>query len=91
MPTALDTRFVGAAKRQPVTLEHGGRTVTLSASTARSMLIHADLQVVEDGELLGYITPYSENEHGAVKARFFSLGAPRVFRTVEDALDEILG
>lgn len=92
MPTALDSRLVAAAKREPMTVAHRGRTVTLTASTARAFMITADLAVVEEGEIIGYITPYSNTEHGAVRARYFLIGgAPEVFRTLEDALDEIFG
>lgn len=91
--TSLSPQFIRAAQRDPITVLHRGVDVTLRDTNAA---IHglvgykAELAVVVDGDVVGYITPYSEAEHGAVKASGFGVGMPALFRDLEGALDEIL-
>lgn len=89
MTVPLSDQFVAATRQKAIEVSYAGRTLTISASNAVTGLIRAEL-VVRDGEtVLGYITPYSSSERGATKARFFGMGAPRVFSTLEEALTEI--
>lgn len=91
MTIPLTAEFVSAAQNEPYTLTFGERPVTLRATSATgAMGIRAELEVVENDEVVGYITPYGPDEHGAVKARVFDFVAPVVFRTLDDALREIL-
>lgn len=90
MPTYLTDEFVRSAQREPVTIQHGDRTVILQNNTWRYGIYSAELAVVENGDIVGYITPYGTNEHGAVRARLAGMVLPAAFRTLDDALDEIL-
>ena len=91
MPIYLTADFVSAAQREPYTVMFGDRPVTLRATTATGALgMRAELEVVENDEVVGYITPYSHDEHGAATARTFDHIAPTLFRTLDDALREIL-
>lgn len=89
MTTYLTAEFIASIQHEPRTLTFEGRELTLRRSTARAGLLPAELDVVEDGTVLGYITPYGADEHGAIPARLFGM-APRVFRELEPALREIL-
>lgn len=73
-------------------MQFDGQVLTLRESRAREGLLHAaELELVDEaGEVLGYITPYGSNERGAVKASMFGIGLPALFRSLEDAIAEII-
>jgi hypothetical protein len=71
-------------------VEHKGESLTVRQSNRRAGMQQAELEVVRDGEVIGYITPYTRDERGAVAARDFGAPAPVIVRTLENALDEIL-
>jgi hypothetical protein len=88
--TNLDKHVVQSIRQSPRTFERDGASCLISASSARAGLVSAVLEVVVDGEVVGYITSWSDSEHGAVKAGQFGNVMPQLFRSVEAALDEIL-
>jgi hypothetical protein len=90
--TALDDATVARIRATPIRLQLDGRYFTVRASNAHDRFLRADLEVVSEdsNEVIGYITPYGDYERGATKAHFFGVGAPAVFRSLEDALAEIL-
>jgi hypothetical protein len=91
MAISLTADFVAAAQREPYTVMFGDRAVTLRATTATGALgMQAELEVVENDEVVGFITPYARNEHGAATTRTFDHVAPTLFTTLDDALREIL-
>lgn len=91
MTTYLTTDFINSFRDGERTLDFGGRSLTIRHSTARSGLISAELEILEGTSILGYITSYGDNEHGAIAAHLFGhAGAPRLFRELEPALREIL-
>lgn len=95
MAIYLDEEFVRAAQREPFKVIYGDkREIMLRATTATRLFgglpSRADLEIVENGKIVGYITPYSNSEHGAVRASFYEMGLPRVFRTLDEALREVL-
>lgn len=95
MAIYLNDEFVRAVQREPLKVTYGEkREVTLRSTTATryfgGLPSRADLEIVENDEVVGYITPYSDSEHGAVRAQLFDLGLPRVFRTLDEALREVL-
>lgn len=93
MTTYLTRQFVQDAQRNSYSLTFDGREITLAATEERtfgSFPFVAELQVEEGGAVLGYITPYGDNEHGAVRERLFGQIAPALFRTLDEALLEIL-
>lgn len=93
MTTFLTKQFVQLAQRDSYEVEYGGRTITLAATFERApgpFGYLAELQVMDGDSILGYITPYGDNEHGAVQANLFGAISPAVFRTLEEALAEIV-
>jgi hypothetical protein len=93
MPIYLTTEFIRDAQREPFIVMFGDREITIEATEARQRRPNgmlAELQVVESGVIVGYLTPYGETEHGAIRASLFSVGVPQIFRTLDDALREIL-
>ena len=93
MATNLTRQFIQNAQRDSFSVEFRGRTITLAATYERApgpLGYLAELQVMEGTSILGYITPYGDDEHGAVKVQLFGVGAPAVFRTLDGALAEIL-
>jgi hypothetical protein len=89
--TALDDATVARIRNEPLRIQSEGRYFTVRASDAREGLLQAELEVVDDtDQVIGYITPFGSNERGAAKAAFFGLGVPALFRSLEDALAEIL-
>lgn len=93
MVTYLTKQFVQTAQRNSYTVSFGEREITLRASYYRAPGPFgwlAELEVVEGDRILGYITPYGDDEHGAVKASYAGVGAPALFRTLDDALREVL-
>jgi hypothetical protein len=91
--TALDTKFVTQAATAPVEVEHGSRTARFAATTAATgegaAQINAELEVFLDGELVGYITPFADNERGAVPVDQFGESLPTTFHTIEGALEHL--
>ncbi len=87
--TNLDANLVQSLRKTAQSFERNGVSFTLRATGARAGLFAAELEVVRDGEVVGYITPYSDREHGATKAALFGITAPRLFGTLEEAIDEI--
>lgn len=93
MTIYMDSAFVRSAQANGFTVKYGDRHVVLQATRARvsgPLGYQAELEIVVDEEVVGYITPYGENEHGAVQARMFGIGAPALFRTLDDAVREII-
>jgi len=92
LTTPLTAQFIANVKRQPISVEHRGRTVALNRVEGRpGGLIAVDLVVREGEHVIGYITPYGEYENGAIPAQLLTAGAaPLIVRTLEAALDEIL-
>lgn len=95
MAIYLNEEFIRAAQREPFKVIYGNdREITLRATSATRYIgrlpSRAELEIVENDQIVGYITPYAENEYGAVKAQLFDVGLPAVFRTLDDALCEVL-
>ena len=95
MTIHLNDEFICAAQREPFKIIYGEtREITLRTTTAARYIgrlaSYAELEILENDKIVGYITPYANNEHGAVKAQLFDAGLPRVFRTLDDALREVL-
>lgn len=87
--TYLDESFVSRAKHADVSVQYDGEMYRFTGTTASSGLMAADLAVYRGDQLVGYITPYSKVEHGAVKSGDFGFGLPRLFRSVEEAIAEL--
>lgn len=84
--TLLTDDFVRRCQTTVLDVEYGDRDITIRRTRAQG----AELEVAEGGIVLGYLTPYSSTERGAVSVRRHHPGIlPRVFRTLDDALDEI--
>ncbi|WP_455904692.1 hypothetical protein [Microbacterium sp.] len=90
MTTYLTEQFIAAIRHEEHTFTLDERELTLRESSARAGMLKAELAVVEEGAVIGYITPYGANEHGAIAAHLFTGMPPRVFRELEPALREIL-
>jgi len=89
----MTNQFIQEAQRSGYSLTYDGREIALAATQERtwgSAGFTAELEVLEGDAVVGYITPYTDDEHGAVSERRFGQVAPAVFRTLEDALREIL-
>ena len=85
--------FIQEAQRSGYPLTYGGREIALAATRERTWCstgFTAGLDVLEGDAVVGSITPYTDDEHGAVSKRRFGQGAPAVFRTLDGALREIL-
>ena len=88
----LDTSFVEGAQREPVSVLYGNWEVTFRQTTAATNAHGAHnpvLEVASNGKVIGYITPYSGREFGAIAAHLLG-GMPHIVPTVEDALREIV-
>ncbi|MEL4317435.1 hypothetical protein WJX64_00300 [Leifsonia sp. YIM 134122] len=93
MTTWLTEEFIAGAQHEPLAVTFGEHDLTLRRSAARrdgTPGYGAELEVVEGDVVLGYITPYSEHEHGAVRADQFHVALPVLHRTLDGALGEIL-
>ncbi len=95
MTIYLSDDFIRAAQRESFNVRYvDEREITLRGTTAiryfSGLTSHAELEIVENDQIVGYITPYSSSEHGAVQAQGLDLGLPRLFRTLDDALREVL-
>ncbi len=90
--TTFSNELVQRIRRDGLQVQLEGQVLTLRESNAREGRIHtAELELVDEaGAVLGYITPYGSNERGAVKASMFGIGLPALFRSLEDAIAEII-
>jgi hypothetical protein len=92
--TRLDSKFVAGAKKSPIDYDHGDHTVRFQRTTARDQsepnAPRAELEVTMEGHTIGYITHYTDEEHGAISAEQLGEVVPPTFRTVEGALEQLL-
>jgi len=92
--TRLDSKFVEDAKKKPIEVDHGDHTVRFEATTARDASEPnsptTELVVMIGDRIVGYITPFKDDEHGAISAEQFGEIVPPTFRTVEGALEQLL-
>lgn len=92
--TRLDSRFIEDAQKKPQRFSHGNHEVRFAASKARDKAEpgspRVELVVTMHGRVIGYITPFSDDEHGVVSAEQFGEIVPPTFRTVEGALEQLL-
>ncbi|GAA4762437.1 hypothetical protein [Microbacterium gilvum] len=82
----LTDEFVRSCRSTPFEVTYGDRDITIRRTRAQG----AELEVVEGDVVIGYLTPYGSTERGAISARHHPGILPRVFRTLDDALDEIV-
>jgi hypothetical protein len=87
--TTLGDQFAAQVHRQPVTITRGDRNFLIRPSHAQAETVKAYMEIVENDEVIGYFTEYGNNESGVVPARLFGYGLPKIFGTVEDALDDL--
>jgi hypothetical protein len=92
--TRLDTKFIADAQKKPIELQHGDHTVRFEATTARDTAEpnapRAELVVMMGDTVIGYITPFSDEEHGVITPDQLGEIPPPTFRTVEGALEQLL-
>jgi hypothetical protein len=92
--TRLDNKFIEGARKRPIELDHGDHTVRFEATSERDEsepgTPSADLVVLMGDNIIGYITPFKDDEHGAISAAQFGEIVPPTFRTVEGALEQLL-
>jgi hypothetical protein len=92
--TRLDHKFIEDARKKPIEVIHGDRTVRFEATTARDEsepnAPKVELAVVMDDRVIGYITPFTEDEHGVVSSAQLGEAVPPTFHTVEGALEQLL-
>ena len=92
--TRLDSRFIEDARKRPIEFDHGSHVVRFEATTARDEAEpgapSAELVVVMGDAVIGYITPYTDDEHGVISADQLGEIVPPTFRTVEGALEQLL-
>jgi hypothetical protein len=92
--TRLDGKFVAGAQKAPVEYDHGDHKVRFQRTTARDESEtgdpQAELEVTMGGHTIGYITHYTDEEHGAISAEQLGEIVPPTFRTVEGALEQLL-
>lgn len=92
--TRLDSKFVAGAQKSPVDYDHGDHKVRFQGTEARDAAEpgdpRAELEVTMGGRTIGYITHYTDEEHGAIAAEQLGEIVPPTFRTVEGALEQLL-
>jgi hypothetical protein len=92
--TRLDNRFIEDARKHPIRFDHGDHVVLFKVTKARDdaepNAPRAELAVVMGKTVIGYITPYTDDEHGVVSADQLGEIVPPTFRTVEGALEQLL-
>jgi hypothetical protein len=92
--TLLDKKFIDQAQKSAIEVEHGSHVVRFEAADTNTELTPlgpaAELSVAVDGNLVGFITSYSDDEHGVVPVGEADGAAPKTFRTVEGALEQLL-
>lgn len=86
MPICLTNEFIAIAQRDPFSVAFGDRTLVLRATNASSGMVAAELEIVDGGDVIGYVTPYGDNERGVVQSASFGQVAPRIYRSLDDAL-----
>ena len=90
----LDEKFVEGAREKPFEFEHGTNKVVFTASDETAGKdddkVVALLAVTLEGDLVGYITRYTGEEQGVVRATDFGTATPETFRTLEGALEYLL-
>jgi hypothetical protein len=92
--TRLDGKFVAGAQKSPIDYDHGDHKVRFQGTTARDDSEPGDppaeLEVTMDGRTIGYITRFTDEEHGAISVEQLGEIVPPTFRTVEGALEQLL-
>lgn len=92
--TRLDSRFIEDASKHPLTFEHGEHKVVFEATAARDEsepnAPTVELKVLMGDTVIGYITPFTDDEHGVVSADQLGEVVPPTFHTVEGALEQLL-
>jgi hypothetical protein len=95
--TSLDAKFIDLARDTSTKLEHGDHVVRFeglhATPEAHSAEIDAELAVFVDDILVGYITPFADDEHGALPladVRDDGFTTPKTFHTVEGALEQLI-
>ena len=92
--TRLDSRFVEDAQKKPIEFDHGDHVVRFEASKAHDDAEpgspRVELAVVMGDTTIGYITPFTDEEHGVISADQLGEIVPPTFRTVEGALEQLL-
>lgn len=92
--TLLDKKFIDQAQKSAIEIDHGSHVARFEAVDPDSELTPLgpapELSVVVDGILVGFITSYTDDEHGVVPAGEADGAAPKTFRTVEGALEQLL-
>lgn len=89
--TMLGSQFISRARRTPLDVEIDGHQLTLRASRARTDVMAADLEIVEGGEVLGFVTAWSGTQSGVVSDRLFGLIAPAIFSDLETGIRKGIG
>jgi hypothetical protein len=84
--TALNQAFVDQAQREPTEVDHGDHVVRFAASQMDGALLDVTVADV----LVGYITPFNDEEYGAAPLADFGVQKPRTFRTIEGALEQLI-
>ncbi|HEY2645034.1 MAG TPA: hypothetical protein VGI56_14875 [Galbitalea sp.] len=92
--TLLDKKFIDQAQKSAIEVDHGSHVVRFEAADPGAEVPPvgpaAELSVVVDGVLIGFITSYTDDEHGVVPVGEADGAAPKTFRTVEGALEQLL-
>jgi len=92
--TRLDSKFVEDARKSPIEFDHGDHKVRFEATSATDEsepgAPRADLAITMGGQLIGYITPFTDDEHGVISADQLGEVVPPTFHTVEGALEQLL-
>jgi hypothetical protein len=92
--TLLDKKFIDQAQRSSIEIDHGSHVARFEApepgAEVTTLGPAAELSVSVDGILVGFITSYTDDEHGVVSINDTDGAVPRTFRTVEGALEQLL-
>jgi hypothetical protein len=92
--TLLDKKFIDQAQKSAIEIDHGSHVARFEAADPDTQTTTlgpaAELSVVVDGILVGFITSYTDDEHGVVAVGEPDGAVPRTFRTVEGALEQLL-
>jgi hypothetical protein len=92
--TRLDSRFIEDARKKPIDFDHGDHVVRFEATDARDASEPGDptaeLAVFMNDSVIGYITSFTDDEHGVISAEQLGEIVPPTFRTVEGALEQLL-
>jgi hypothetical protein len=92
--TRLDSRFIEDAQKHPIDFDHGDHTVRFEASPARDdsepNSPRLELAVLMHDHVIGYITAFTDDEHGVISVEQLGEVVPPTFRTIEGALEQLL-